>query len=436
MNQTLFSNLLSDLWDDLHDPSVLWQIGTIAVCFMLAWGLARMVRSMFVKQDDQSRVVRIGVESFSRVLSPLFALGLIAIAKLLLARWHHVNLLRLALPLLASFALIRLVFHILRRIFVRHGRAGSFLLLFEKVFAILVWTGVAMYITGLWPDVLQYLEETQIPIGRNKITLLGIFQAVASVIVTMILALWAGATLEERLMQVQGMHSSLRVVMARAGRAALILIAVLVSLSLVGIDLTVLSVFGGALGVGLGFGLQKIASSYVSGFVILLERSLSIDDMIAVDKYYGKVTQINTRYTVLRGLDGIESVIPNEMLISGPIQNYSLSSREVFLTTDVTVAYRTDVESLLGLLESVTAGVERVSQETPPVAYLMKFGTDGLELRVGFWINDPENGKTSVLSQVNRAIWQAFQDHKIEVPYAQRVVTLIDQREKNPVVSE
>ncbi len=436
MNQTLFSNLLSDLWGDLHDPSVLWQIGTIAVCFLLAWSLARFVRGLFVKQDEQSRAIRLGVESFSRVLSPLFALGLIAIAKLLLAKWHHVNLLRLALPLLASFALIRLVFHILRRIFVRHGRAGSFLLLFEKVFAILVWTGVAMYITGLWPDVLQYLEETQIPLGRNKIALSGIFQAVASVIVTMILALWAGASLEERLMQVDGMHSSLRVVMARAGRAVLILFAVLVSLSLVGIDLTVLSVFGGALGVGLGFGLQKIASSYVSGFVILLERSLSIGDMVAVDKYYGKVTQINTRCTVLRGLDGIDSVIPNEMLISSPVQNYSLSSRDVWLTTDVTVAYRTDVESLLGLLESVTAGVERVSQENPPVAYLMKFGADGLELRVGFWISDPENGKTSILSRVNRAIWQALQDQKIEVPYAQRVVTLIDQREKPAVVSE
>ena len=436
MNPTLFSNLLSDLWDDLHEPSVLWQIGTIAVCFLLAWGLARIVRTLYAKQGKQARAVHLGAESFFRVLSPLFALAFIAIAKLLLARWHHVNLLRLALPLLASFALIRLVFHILRRIFVRQGRAGSFLLLFEKVFALLVWTGVAMYITGLWPDVLQYLEETQIPVGRNKIALLGIFQAAASVVVTMILALWIGASLEERLMQVQGMHSSLRVVMARAGRALLILIAVLVSLSLVGIDLTVLSVFGGALGVGLGFGLQKIASSYVSGFVILLERSLSIDDMIAVDKYYGKVTQINTRYTVLRGLDGIESVIPNEMLISGPIQNYSLSSRELWLTTDVIVAYRTDVESLLGLLESVTAGVERVSRENPPVAYLMKFGTDGLELRVGFWINDPENGKTSVLSRVNRAIWQAFQDHGIEVPYSQRVVTLIDQREKFPVVPE
>ena len=436
MNPTLFSNLLSDLWDDLHEPSVLWQIGTIAVCFLLAWGLARIVRTLYAKQGKQARAVHLGAESFFRVLSPLFALTFIAIAKLLLVRWHHVNLLRLALPLLASFALIRLVFHILRRIFVRQGRAGSFLLLFEKVFALLVWTGVAMYITGLWPDVLQYLEETQIPVGRNKIALLGILQAAASVVVTMILALWIGASLEERLMQVQGMHSSLRVVMARAGRALLILIAVLVSLSLVGIDLTVLSVFGGALGVGLGFGLQKIASSYVSGFVILLERSLSIDDMIAVDKYYGKVTQINTRYTVLRGLDGIESVIPNEMLISGPIQNYSLSSRELWLTTDVIVAYRTDVESLLGLLESVTAGVERVSRENPPVAYLMKFGTDGLELRVGFWINDPENGKTSVLSRVNRAIWQAFQDHGIEVPYSQRVVTLIDQREKFPVAPE
>lgn len=436
MNPTLFSNLLSDLWDDLHEPSVLWQIGTIAVCFLLAWGLARIVRTLYAKQGKQARAVHLGAESFFRVLSPLFALTFIAIAKLLLVRWHHVNLLRLALPLLASFALIRLVFHILRRIFVRQGRAGSFLLLFEKVFALLVWTGVAMYITGLWPDVLQYLEETQIPVGRNKIALLGILQAAASVVVTMILALWIGASLEERLMQLQDMHSSLRVVMARAGRALLILIAVLVSLSLVGIDLTVLSVFGGALGVGLGFGLQKIASSYVSGFVILLERSLSIDDMIAVDKYYGKVTQINTRYTVLRGLDGIESVIPNEMLISGPIQNYSLSSRELWLTTDVIVAYRTDVESLLGLLESVTAGVERVSRENPPVAYLMKFGTDGLELRVGFWINDPENGKTSVLSRVNRAIWQAFQDHGIEVPYSQRVVTLIDQREKFPVAPE
>ena len=138
----------------------------------------------------------------------------------------------------------------------------------------------------------------------------------------------------------------------------------------------------------------------------------------------------------IRDRDGIESVIPNEMLISSPIQNYSLSSRDVCVTTDVTVAYRTELESLLRLLESVTAGVERVSQENPPAAHLIKFGVNGLELRVGFWISDPENGQTSVLSQVNRAIWQAFQDHGIEVPYAQRVVTLIDQREKTPVVSE
>jgi len=136
-------------------------------------------------------------------------------------------------------------------------------------------------------------------------------------------------------------------VVARLVRAVLILVAILVSLSLVGIDLTVLSVFGGALGVGLGLGLQKIASSYVSGFVILLERSLAIGDMVNVDRYFGKVTQINTRYTILEGLDGIESVLPNEMFMSSPVQNYSLNRKIIRLATNVAILYQDDVASCL-----------------------------------------------------------------------------------------
>ena len=160
--------------------------------------------------------------------------------------------------------------------------------------------------------------------------------------------------------------------MARMSRAVLIVVAVLVSLNLVGIDLTVLSVFGGALGVGLGLGLQKIASNYVSGFVILLERSLSIGDMISVDKYSGKVSQINTRYTVLQGLDGVETVLPNEMLISGPVQNQSLSNRSVRVSTVLTVAYGSDLDVVIPLLEALAArraararnaGAGRVAQQ-------------------------------------------------------------------------
>jgi small-conductance mechanosensitive channel len=147
--------------------------------------------------------------------------------------------------------------------------------------------------------------------------------------------------------------------------------------------------------------------------------------MVAVDKYYGQVTQINTRYTVLRGLDGVESVVPNEMLVSGPVQNYSLSSREWRLATHVTVGYQTDVDLVLRLLEQAAAGVARVCGSPAPQAALIKFGADGLELELGFWIVDPENGRQGVSSDVNRAIWRALQDHQITVPYPQREVRQI-----------
>ena len=195
--------------------------------------------------------------------------------------------------------------------FVRGGKVGTILLGFEKVFTLTVWLGVALHLTGLLPEMVQYLEETTIPVGRHQESLLVILQAGLSVVVTLIVALWAGAVLEQRLMQLDSVHSSVRVVLARVARAMLILLAVLVSLSLVGLDLTVLSVFGGALGVGIGLGLQKLVSSYVSGFVILLERSLSIGDLITVDRFSGRIEQIRTRYTILRSADGVESVIPN-----------------------------------------------------------------------------------------------------------------------------
>lgn len=417
MNLTPSSSLWPDLWADVGDPGLLWQIGTLMLCLVLGWGLARLLRATFTTQERQLRAMRLGLESFDRVLAPLVGLILIVLATPLLARWQHVTVLRVAIPLVGSFALIRLAFYVVRRVFARSGSAGSLLLLFEKGFALLVWAGVVLYITGLWPDLVQLLAQTAIPVGRYKTSLLTILQAGLSVAVTLLLAMWAGALLEERLMQLDTMHSSLRAVMARMGRASLILIAILVSLSLVGIDLTVLSVFGGALGVGLGLGLQKIVSSYVSGFVILLERSLAIGDMVTVDKYSGQVTQIKTRYTILRGLDGVETVVPNEMLVAGPVQNYSLTDRALRLVAHVTVDYQTDIDQVLRLLEEVAAGVARVSRSPAPQAFLLKFGTDGLELEIGFWIADPENGRVSVLSDVNRAIWRALKTHQIKVPY-------------------
>ncbi|RJG00098.1 mechanosensitive ion channel protein [Noviherbaspirillum saxi] len=405
---------------------MLWQISALLISLGLGWALARMLRGRLTSHDVQLRVMRLGVESFSRVLAPLLALGLIALSKLVLQQWMPVNLLRLALPLVGSFALIRLAFYILRRVFARGGEAGALVLLFEKVFATVVWCGVALYVTGLWPDLIEYLEKTAIPVGRHKASLLVVAQAAASVVVTLMFALWAGAALEERLMRIDGMHSSVRAVMARMGRAVLILLAVLISLSLVGIDLTVLSVFGGALGVGLGLGLQKIVSSYVSGFVILIERSLAIGDIVNVDKYSGQITQINTRYTIVRGFDGIETVVPNEMLISNPVQNYSLTDRSLRLATRLTVSYQTDIDLALRLFEEAAAPISRILKDPAPQALLIRFDPDGFELELGIWIADPENGRSNVLSELNRAIWKSLQKHQIEVSYPQREVRILD----------
>lgn len=429
MNRTMSGDLLVDilrgLWDDLSVPGVAWQILTLIVCLVVGWSISRGLRAVMRGRQVNLRVVQLGVESFFRVLSPLIALMLVMIAKPLLAQYQQVRLLKIAVPLLVSFALIRLTFYILRRIFARTGRASPMLLVAEKLFAVAIWTGYALYITGLWPDLTQFLERTILPVGRYKISLLDIVQAAASVAITLVLALWAGALLEERLMRVNSMHSSLRTVAARLVRAVLILAAVLLSLSLVGIDLTVLSVFGGALGVGIGLGLQKIIGSYVSGFVILLERSLSIGDIVTVDKYHGQVIRINTRYTVIRSLDGIESVVPNDMLISGTVQNYSLTDRRLRLAAQVTIGYASDLEAVLILLRDTAATVPRVSQETPPSVLLLKVGADGLELEIGFWIDDPENGRMNVVSEVNRAIWRTLKAHNIPIPFTQKDINIM-----------
>ncbi|MFJ7566860.1 mechanosensitive ion channel family protein [Herminiimonas sp. NPDC097707] len=431
MNQNPLTTLWVDFQTDLGIPDLRWQILAVVLCFALGWLLTRVVGGVLAARDAQKNIAaKPDAEQFARVLWPLLTLVLLGVANLVLAHWLSVDLMRVVLPLLASFVLVRLALYILRRVFARDGNDGSFILLFGRAFAGLVWTIVALHITGLLPDIAEFLDSTLIPLGRNKVSLLTMLQAILSVGVTLLLALWISALLEERLMKFGSMHSSMRAVLSRMSRAILVLIALLVSLSMVGIDLTVLSVFGGALGVGLGLGLQKLASSYVSGFVILLERSLSIGDTVTVDRFTGQVIQINTRYTVLRGGDGTDTVMPNEMLVSNVVQNVSLTDRLLLLTTKVTVDYRTDIDLALRLLEEAALNIARVRKgpDRTPKANMTAFGADGIDLQLGFWIADPENGRVGVLSDVNRAIWRSFQVHDINVPFPQREIRLIDEQ--------
>jgi small-conductance mechanosensitive channel len=424
------TNLIDDLLDDLSRPGMSWQIGSIAACMLVGWLVARLVRAWWRGRPGREDSLHTGVESFTHVVGPLLVVAFLSLAQFLLAKYRfHTNIVKVAIPIFWSLGVIRLVFYLVRRVFARRRQLDDTFVTLEKIFALVVWVAVVLYITGMWPDIFQFLDSYTLKYGPKKssqVSLADLLQGIVTVAVLLMLALWAGTALEERLMGMSALHSSLRAALARVSRAVLIVGAVLLSLNLVGIDLTVLSVFGGALGVGLGLGMQRIASNYVSGFIILLERSLSIGDMISVTNFTGKVTRINTRYTVLQGLDGVETVVPNEMLISGTVQNQSLSNRRVRASTKLTVAYGSDLDVVMPLLVEQAAGTPRVLEDPAPGCSLSRFGPDGYELDLGFWIADPENGQGGVVSEINKKIYALVQAGDIKLGYPSVDTRLLD----------
>jgi small-conductance mechanosensitive channel len=396
-----FQGLLFELWADLGRPDMLWQIGVLALCLGAAWALARALR---LDRIETSGVWKFGVGGVKRMVFPLFALGLVLLARPLLAQWHHVNLLHLAVPLLGSLALIRVLVYLLRHAFV----PGGMVAVFERLIAVVVWTIVALHIAGLLPELIELLGSVAIVIGRQRISLWLMLQGLFWVLTTLLVALWAGSAIEARIMRAETLHSSLRVALLRVARSLLVLVAVLMVLPLVGIDLTVLSVFGGALGVGLGFGLQKIASNYVSGFIILLDRPVELGDMITADNFYGRLTQITTRYVVVQAPDGREAMIPNETLITQTVLNHTHSDTKVRLSTRVQVEYGSDLEQAMRILAEIAQCHPRVLRDPPPGALLEKFADGGIDLELGFWIGDPDKGSANVRSDLNLEIYRAF----------------------------
>ena len=408
------------LWVDLQiaiDRPDLWlQIVVLCACVASGWLLSRQLMKKFAARHDQQAALRVPFDSFQIVLTPLLIVVLMGLAALVMGRWQHADLLRIVLPLCLSFLFIRAGLFLLRKAFAKEGRVGVFLQVFEQMFAVLIWSGLALHITGLWPEFVQYLENTSVPLGRHREPLIVVLQALLWVVITLVLALWSAAALERRLMHLDTMHSSLRAVMARVVRASLILMAILVSLSIVGIDLTVLSVFGGALGVGIGLGLQKLVSSYVSGFVILLERSLSIGDMIHLERFSGEVAEINTRYTLIKSPDGSAAVIPNEMLVSSPVQNLSVNERHLRLTTLMIVGPETDLEALLPEMVEAMQRIPRVLKIPAPAALLSRFTAEGLELEASFWIAEPGNSTSRLRAEVNFELWRVCRRHGVRLP--------------------
>ena len=419
-----FDDWLAEAAGNLHRPQVLVELALLATCLLLAVGLTRG----WARWHDASRLeglhraAELGLGSLRRVSFPLFALCLLVLARFVVHRWlGHPLVLPTAMTLLLAMGLIRVVAFVLEHTFAR----GYLVSAAVRLVAGLVWLTVALHLLGLLPDLIALLDDIGFHVGQQRISLWLLLQGFVTVMLALVLALWISGVVEDRLRVAEGLDSSLRVVFSRISRAIFMVVAVLVALPLVGIDLTTLSVFGGALGVGLGFGLQKIASNYVSGFIILLDRSIRMGSVIAVGADRGEVTRITTRYTVLKGVTGVEVIVPNEVLVSSVVLNESYTDSRVRQSVSVQVAYGTDLEQALALLEQAAAGSRRVLPIPAPKAYVVAFADSGVNLELGFWIDDPQLGTLDVKSDVNLAIWHALQGAGMSIPFPQREVRLL-----------
>ena len=403
---------LSQVWEALSRVSALAELGVLVACVLLAWGGVRLARQ---RAPDS---VWFGARGIDGVLFPLLALGLVLAARFALSQVMPIGLLRLAVPILASLAIIRTLARVLGVAFPNSLAVRAF----ARTLSWLVWLGMVLWITDLLPMLLDAMEQLHWKIAGGDVTLLAIIQGALTALTALMLVLWLSAVIEARLMRAKRVNLSVRKIAANATRALLLLIGALVALSAAGIPLTALSVLGGAVGVGIGFGLQKLAANYVSGFVILAERSLRIGDTIKVDNFEGRITDITTRYTVVRAGNGRESLVPNEMLITQRVENCSFADPKVALTSVVQVAYDTDLDRLLPLLTSAVHGVPRVLADPACAVQLSNFAADGLELTIVFWIGDMENGQGNVRSDVNFAVLRVLGEQGIEIPFPQRVV--------------
>ncbi|CAJ0854378.1 hypothetical protein R1479_00222 [Ralstonia mannitolilytica] len=425
LSHLALGHMIDDIVADLGGPRFIWQLGVLVLVLGAAWLMARSIaRRVHARHVNETFALRFAWSSLERAMFPLIGWLLVLGARYALVGTMPISVFRLAAVPLFGLAVLYLGFYVLRRVLSANGELHGMLVLAERALTTLMWIGMVLYVLGVLGDVVDYLEGIRFALGgKQKVSLAALLMGVVWILVTVLVAMWFGSWLDSRITRATALDANLKVVLSRVTKAMLLLVSLLLSLSLVGIDLTVLSVFGGALGVGLGLGLQKIASNYVSGFIILLERSLKLGDQITVSSYTGIVTQIRTRYTVVRNGDG-DTLVPNELMVAQAVQNHN-ERGTVRVAVRVQASYAADPETVLALLVQCAEGIPRVLADPAPAAFLALFADSGIEYELGVWINDPHNGKLGVQSDLNRAIYRRFKEAGIDIPYPQREVRVL-----------
>lgn len=403
-------NQYFSLW--MHEgfwPGLLKELGLLVLLLGVAWLMARQLG----RQAAPGSVL-FGRQVVDGLLFPAMALALAYTVQAVFLKQQQPILFKLVVPVLLSLVLIRLCARVFTAVFPNSPLA----VLIERLISWLAWLLAVLWITDLWPLVAHEFEQIHVNFGKVRIDLRTLLEGILSSGLVLVLSLWLSATIEQRVLSPTIADLSMRKVASNVLRAILLLLGLLLVLSAVGVDLTALSVLGGALGVGLGLGLQKLAANYVSGFVVLVERSVRIGDIIRVDGVEGKVTDIKTRFTLIRDANGREAIIPNEMLVTQRVDNFSLTQDSVALQCPVTVSLESDVAQVQALLCQAAAQVPKVLAEPAPQVFFTSFSQDGLMFTLHFWVQDLQLGQQTIVSEVNQAIWALLQQAGVQLPPA------------------
>jgi small-conductance mechanosensitive channel len=419
-------------FDILLTRNVLVEIGAVAVCLLAGWIVGAALRRRYDRRIVKAPTA-LTWEYFVSQGGVVAMPALVALAAVLLVRYglqaahYDVNVLDAAAHLTGVYILVRLAV----LMFAASLGNKSWMQPWENRVALLIWVAIAARYLGWLDPIIGELDNIGVAAGKNRVTVWSVLKLLATLTLFVLVAIWVSRWVERRLKKLSTLAPSTRIGIAKFTNAFLIALSILIGLNAAGVDLTALTVLTGAIGLGLGFGLQSIAANFVSGFVLLMDRSIKPGDVISLSgqsgtstENFGWVQELRGRYVVVRDRDGVEMLVPNQQLISNAVINWSYTDPRIRLKLPVRVSYRDDPEEALQILLAACEGQRRVLREPAPVSRLMHFGDSGIELELRFWISDPQEGVNNVRSEVNRAIWRLFKERGITIPVAQREVVM------------
>jgi small-conductance mechanosensitive channel len=417
-------------FDILFTRNVLAEIAAVAACLWVGWLVGATLRDRYQRRGITTPTALtwtyLASQGFVVVTPVVLALLLVTMTRgVLFAAHFDVTLIDAAIRLTGAYVAVRV------GVFLFAASLGnkSWMQHWENRVTLLIWFAIAAEYLGWLDPIIATLDSVGVVAGKSRITVWSILKLLFTLTLFVLVAAWISRWVERRLKKLGNLAPSTRIGIAKFSNAFLIALSILMGLNAAGVDLTALTVLTGAIGLGLGFGLQSIAANFVSGFVLLMDRSIKPGDVISLSgqagtstENFGWVQELRGRYVVVRDRDGVEMLVPNQQLISNAVINWSYTDPRIRLKLPVRVSYGDDPELALQILLAACEGQRRILRDPLPVSRLMHFGDSGIELELRFWISDPQDGVNNVRSDVNRAIWRLFKEHRITIPVAQHEI--------------